>query len=102
MEEKFSVKRVVLAKKVARAWVEKHSSEEYRVAIYPSLAVKKNLPAWLRSFREGRSKFGSIEPFDFSLEESPDQIVIRTRDYESIKVLNAKIEELGFETTGVW
>jgi|14BtaG_2_1085337.scaffolds.fasta_scaffold42835_3 hypothetical protein len=102
MSEKFSAKRVVMAKRVAKSWVERHATEEYRVKIYPSLDAKTNLPSWLRSFREGRSKFGSVTPFDFSVEESTDHLTIRSRDYDSIKLLNARIEKLGFETTGIW
>ena len=102
MSEKFSAKRVVMAKRVAKSWIAKHATEEYRVKIYPSLDARTNLPSWLRSFREGRSKFGSVVPFDFAVEENVDHLTIRSRDYENMKLLNARIEELGFETTGIW
>ncbi len=102
MKEKYSVKRVLMAKRVACNWIQKHATEEYRVRVYPSLETRTNLPSWLRSFREGRSKLGSVKPFDFAVEENPDHLTVRSRDYESMKTLIAKIEEMGFETTGIW
>ena len=91
-----------MVKRVAQEWLHKHASEEYRVRVYPSLDARTNLPSWLRSFREGRSKFGSVEPFDFGVEELTDRFCIRSRDYEGIKSLNAQLESYGYETTGIW
>lgn len=102
MEESFSVKRVLMVKRVAKLWLDKTATEEYRIKVYSNFDSKTNLPSWLRSFREGRSKFGSIVPFDFAVEENPDHVIIRSRDYESIRALNARIEEMGFETSGIW
>lgn len=102
MEEKYSVKRVLMAKRIASNWISKHATEEYRVRVYPSLDSRTNLPSWLRSFREGRSKFGSVVPFDFAVEENSDHLTLRSRDYAAMKSLVARIEEMGFETTGIW
>lgn len=102
MKENYSTKRVIMAKRVAQEWLAKNATEEYRVRVYPSLDSKTNLPSWLRSFREGRSKMGSAKPFDFAVEEFPDHFCIRSRDYEGMKVLNAQLESYGYETTGIW
>lgn len=100
--KKSSVKRVVMTKRVAQLWVLKHATAEYKVSVYPSFENKINLPSWLRSFREGRAKFGSLTPFDFGVEDKMDVIVIRSRDYEALKSLNATLEDIGFETSGLW
>lgn len=97
-----STKRIVMAKKVAAEWLSKRATEEYRLRIYPSFDSRTNLPSWLRGFREGRSRLGSLLPFDFAVDSQVDSVVIRTRDYQSLKNLNSYLESIGYETTGVW
>ena len=97
-----STKRILMAKKVASEWLSKRAAEEYRLRIYPSFDSRTNLPSWLRGFREGRSRLGSVTPFDFAVETHVDSVVIRTRDYDSLKNLNSYLEGIGYETTGVW
>ena len=91
-----------MVKRVAAKWISSHSGEEYRFRVYPPLDSKTNLPSWLKGFREGHSKFGSLTPFDFAVEEYQDHFCIRSRDYENIKALNAHLESMGYETTGIW
>jgi len=100
--DKSCTKRVLMARNVATAWLQAHSSEEYRLHVYPTLGSAQTLPSWLKAFRDGKSKFGSLQPFDFAVEIKADSFCIRSRDKSALITLNAKLEEMGHETSGVW
>jgi len=100
--DKSSTKRVLMARSVATQWLQKHSSAEYRLHVYPTLGTAQTLPSWLKAFRDGKSKFGSLQSFDFAVEIGSDSFCIRSRDKDSLITLNAKLEEMGHETSGVW
>lgn len=102
MSDKHNTKRVLMAKNVARSWLDRHSSSEYRLYVYPPLGGKNNLPSWLRAFRDGRTKFGSVEPFDFGVAQGNDSFCIRSRDIDGLIALDQTLCDMGYDTSGIW
>lgn len=103
MGHKASTKRVVLAKVVAKRWLEANVQPEYRLTVYAGAKEIKGVPSLLRSFRDAKLKIGSVDPIpDLGIQEGFDHITVWSSDREGLQRLQGWFEDRGCETTGVW
>ena len=103
--KKPSVQRVAMAKKIASAWLQQHGKPEFRLAIYQGSgrSASLNLPAMLRSFRDGKIKIAHAEPIsDLGIRPEFDHVVVRSSDREGLESLEKAVWKLGYETSGVY
>ena len=98
-----SERRVLMARSLARRWLEDQSHPEHRVTVYFVGREARGYPSLLRSFRDSRLRIGSIEPItDLGVSEGFDSVTLWSSNREGLAKLAAWFEERGFETTGVW
>lgn len=99
-----SVRRVLMAKRVARNWLRDHAEPEYRLTVYRGASREsRNLPGLLRSFRDGRIKFGNTDRVpDLGIKVAFDSITVWSKDKERLQGLEAALQKMGCETTGVF
>jgi len=98
-----STRRVAMAKRLASKWISAHSSPEYRLTIYRGSAKTSNLPALLRSFRDGKLRIATATPVpDLGIQPEFDHVVVRSSDYDALNTLDVAVRKLGCETSGVY
>lgn len=104
MSEELITKRILMAKKLARKWLEENSSAEYRLTIYENIERNKiNLPSVLRAMKTKRSKWASVGPVpDMIVKVGFDFVVVRSKDEDSITRLDSFLRDQGYETFGVF
>ena len=105
MKEKTpSVRRVAMAKRVAQTWLRTHADPEYRLTVYRgSSRESRNLPGMLRSFRDGKFKFAATEPVaDLGIKVAFDHLVVWSKDKTRLQGLEAALQKMGCETSGVF
>jgi len=104
MKDKPSEKVVIMAKDLARQWLRKRATNEYRVKIYATSSVDfQSLPSLLKSLRDGKVKLGSItEIKDLGIQTGFDYISIWSSNHGSLVDLKDWLEKRGFETSGIW
>ena len=92
-----------MAKAVAKRWLAKVASAEYRLRVLYGAREYKNLPNLLRAFRDGKVALTQAPVVrDLGVKEDFDGIEVWSHDYEGLLKLSAWFEKQGFETTGVW
>jgi hypothetical protein len=95
-------KKVSMAKKVARSWLEREALPEHRLVVYIGSEQIKNLPALLKSFRDGKSRLDKVPPIkDLGVKVEPDKVTFKSRDRESLQKLDEWLVSKGCETSGV-
>ena len=95
-------RRVIMAKSLARRWLRKKVSAEYRFTIYSPHKVN-GLGSLLQSFRNNRLKLGATLPLpDLGIEEKPDSISVWSKDPGALRSLQEWLEVRGCETSGIW
>jgi hypothetical protein len=98
-----TVVRVAMAKRVAQAWLEKKALPEHRVAVYSGSDKLGNIPALLKSFRDGKSKIAGVPTIkDLGVKTEFDKITFKSRDKEALLKLDAWLVAKGCETSGIW
>jgi hypothetical protein len=105
MKEKTpSVRRVAMAKRVAQTWLDAHTEPEYRLTVYRgSTRESHHLPGLLRSSRDGRIRFANTEAVpDLGIREAFDSITVWSKDKDRLQGLEAALQKMGCETTGVF
>lgn len=96
-------KRIVMAKRVAARWVEEHAVPQYRLTAYLAADSMANVPAALRSFRNGTTRLASVPPIpDLGIQTGFDHIVVWSKDRTAMLALEAWLQSRGCETIGVW
>ena len=97
------VTRVVMAKRIAKAWLDKEAQPEYRVVVYSGSDQVRNIPGLLRGFRDGKSRIAGIPPIsDLGVKADPDKITFSSRDKNALEKLDKWLTAKGCETTGIW
>jgi len=103
MTRRPSERRVLMARSLARRWLEERVRPEHRLTVYFVGREVRGYPNLLRSFRDGKLKLGSVESIpDLGVIEGFDSITVWSSDAPSLAKLASWFEERGFETTGVW
>lgn len=103
MDETTPKKVVDLAHKVATRWLEANVRDEYRLTVYQPANPIKNLPAMLRSFRDGRAKIGSITSIpDLGIRVGMDHLDVWSTNHKGLVELDAWFQKHGCETSGIW
>ena len=102
--DKPSEKIVIMAKDIAKQWLRKRVTDEYRLKIYSTQTVDfQPLPGLLKSLREGKVKLGSVTQIkDLGVDVGFDYISIWSSERETLIELKDWLEKRGFETSGVW
>jgi len=106
MNDKPSARRVVMTKSVARQWLLKQATPEYRFRVFNPLA--KDYPSVLRSFRDGKLplKIGadeSVSPIpDLGISEDFEGFTVWSSDHASLKTLERWLSKRGLETNWIW
>ena len=95
--------RVVMAKRVAAAWISKKAKAEYRFAVLLGAREIRNLPNLLRSMRDSKLAMVDVPIIpDLGVRESFDKVTMWSSDREAMIKLADWFERRGFDTTGVW
>jgi hypothetical protein len=95
-----SVQRVVMAKEVARRWLEAKARAEYRLRIYGSHI--RNFPGLLRAFRDNRTRIAGVKSIpDLGIREGFDTVSVWSTDYDALMSLQKWVESRGMDTSGV-
>ena len=95
--------RVVMARTVARRWIGRAASAEYRVRVLYGSKEFKNLANLLRSFRDGKVAMSGIKALpDMGIKDDFDGLEVWSSDHDALVTLNDWFEKQGFETSGVW
>lgn len=100
-----SERKVVMAKKVARKYLESLGNPEYRVTVYSSFDSIKNLPSLMRSFRDGKIRMSGLdlEPIrDLGIHEEFDSMTVWSSNESAMRVLCAWLDSRGHENTGIF
>jgi hypothetical protein len=98
-----STRRVAMAKRLASKWISAHSSPEYRLTIFRGSAKMGNLPSLLRSFRDGKLRIANAAPMpDLGIQPEFDHVVVRSKDFDALTALDAAVQKLGCDTSGVY
>lgn len=94
-------KRVIMAKKVARQWLKKNGTIEFRVRVYSP--DRKDYPSLLRSFRDQKIKLASTDPIpDLGVKENSDGFEVWSSDVNALRKLKSLFEKRGMETSWIW
>jgi len=92
-----------MAQALARRWLTKVATAEYRVRIFYGAREYKNLPNLLRAFRDNKAKIAGLSPVcDMGVKEEFDYVEVWSRDYEGLRKLGQWFEKQDFDTTGIW
>ncbi len=95
--------RVAMAKRVAQAWLEKEALPEHRIVVYSGSDKLGNIPALLKSFRDGRSRIAGVPTIkDLGVKTEPDKLTFKSRDKEALQKLDTWLAAKGCETSGIW
>jgi len=98
-------KHIVMAKSVARKWLEKRARAEYRFDVYTVGECKvRKLPSLLKSFRDSKAKLASVSPIpDLGIKiRGFDSLELWSSNLDSLKTLQTWLEKRGFETSAIW
>lgn len=96
-----SIRRIIMAKEIAKRWLEKEAHAEYRLSVYHDRS--KNIASMLKSFRDGRLLIASVDAIrDLGVREKAESTSIWSADHVGLVKLGKWFEEKGYETTGVW
>jgi hypothetical protein len=95
--------QVVMAKTVARRWLNKVALAEYRIRVFYGARDYRNLPNLLRAFRDGKAQIAGLSPVsDMGVKEEFDYVEVWSKDYAGMLQLGAWFERQKFDTTGIW
>lgn len=98
-----SERRVVIARSVARRWVEKKAAPEYRFTVLGDTPKVRTLTGLLRSFRDRKIAMDSVDPLpDLGICEKFESVELWSSNRQAMLTLKAWCEKRGMETTGLW
>lgn len=100
-----SERRVVMARRLAKRFLEDASSPEYRLRVYyyGTPRQKRAYPNLLRSFRDGKLRLGGMDAIpDLGVHEEFDHFEVWSADRDALKKLAEWFEDNNFETSGIW
>lgn len=96
-------KQVLMAKRVARRWLQAVAFPEYRFRVLYGSREIRNLTNLLYSFRDGRVAMADAPRVaDLGIKDDGDGIDLWSRDRKGLIALHTWFEKRGFETTGIW
>ena len=92
-----SVRRVVMAKRVATKWLSERAVPEYRLRVYHGFGREsRNLPGLLRSFRDGKVKIAGAESVpDLGVKPGFDFIDLWSNNRTALHELEKALRRLG-------
>lgn len=98
-----TVTRVAMAKRVAKAWLDKTAVPEFRVVVYSGSHQLKNIPGLLKGFRDGKSRIAGLAIIpDLGVKVEPDKITFSSRNKKALVSLDKWLTQKGCETSGIW
>jgi len=98
-----STRRIVMARALAKRWLEAETRPEHRLTIYYVGKEVRGLPNVLRGFRDAKLKIGSVDPIpDLGITEGFDSVTVWSSNRDALVRLAAWFEGHQYETTGVW
>jgi hypothetical protein len=101
MGDKPSVRRVVMSKQLARSWLLKSATPEYRFRVFNPNA--KDYASVLRSFRDNKIRMGGVAPLpDLGVKEDFGGFYVWSSDLDSLKTLQQWFSKRGLETSWIW
>jgi len=96
-------KRIVMARRVARRWVSRIATAEFRFSVLYGAKDYRYIPGLLRSQRDGKVAMAGVPTIpDLGIRESFDCVTLWSSNREAMLSLQSWFERRGFETTGVW
>jgi len=98
-----SERRILMARNLAKRWLEAEVRPEHRLTIYYVGKEVRRLPDVLRGFRDAKLKIGSVDPIpDLGITEGFDCVTVWSSNREALLQLASWFESHRYETTGVW
>lgn len=96
-------RRVIMARSVARRWLQSVAQAEYRIRVLYGSREYRNLPNLLRAFRDGKVALQGLPSVsDLGVKEDFDAVEVWSKNYDALRKLCAWFEKQGFDTTGIW
>lgn len=103
MRRTLSERRIVMARSLARRWLDAQARPEHRLTIYYVGKDVRGIPNLLRGFRDAKLKIGSVDPIpDLGVSENFDSVTVWSSDRDALVRLAAWFEGHNYETSGVW
>lgn len=98
-----TVRRVMMSRKVASAWITKVATPEFRFRVLSGHKDLRRMVSLLRSFRDAKVKIAGLSPLpDLGVREDGGSLTVWSSRREAIVTLKDWFEKRGYETTGVW
>lgn len=103
MSHKISQHRIVMARSLAKRWVEARVHPEHRLTVFYVERDTRGIPNLLRSFRDNKLRIGSVDPIpDLGVSEGFDSVTVWSSNRDALVRLAAWFEEHRYDTSGVW
>lgn len=100
---RLTVRRVLMSRQVAEAWVRKVAKAEYRFQVLGGAHELRRALAALRAHRDGKLRMAGVDPIgDLGIQEGYEGISFWSGDRVALLGLKDWFEKRGHETTGVW
>jgi len=95
-------KHTLMAKRVAREWLESKSRTEYKLIVYMNGEGSNiNVASLMRTARNRKTEWSKMGPYpDLKVRAGFDFVTIRTHNKEAINEIGGFFREAGFETFG--
>lgn len=98
-----AIKRVMIARSVAKSWLSSQTVPEYRMRVFYGAKDLRFAVGLLKSFRDNSLKVGGVDPIpDLGIAEGSDYFEIWSSDVNGLRALKEWFEKRGCETIGVW
>jgi len=97
------MKKTLIAKRIATAWLKRITQTEYRMDIFYDPSTTKNLPRMLRSHRDGNSRMAGLQPLPgLGMIEKFNAVTVWSTSRKGMIALKNWCEKRGLDTTGIW
>lgn len=95
-------KQTLMAKRIAKKWLESVSSTEYKLVVYMNGGGSNiNVASLIRTARNKKTHWSKMGPYpDLKVRAGFDFVTVRTHSKEAVKEIGEFFQNVGFETFG--
>lgn len=96
-------KRVIMAKKVARMWLEKNAYAEYRFRVFLNGGDAMSYVGMLKGLRDGRITMKKVAHIpDLGIKEEVGSLTVWSTDLKGMRTLRDYFTRRGMDTSWIW
>jgi hypothetical protein len=94
--------QTLMAKRIAKSWLESNSTTEYKLIVYMSGSnANVNLTSLIRTARNKKTSWSKNGPYpDLKVKAGFDFVIVRSQSASAIKEIGEFFQKVGFETFG--